>query len=260
MTLRSSIARPIRRLRQAPLIGAALLRIEDAARTVGFALGASRRRRWRDALAASRSSLDVYSIATSAFGTNQSRFEILGLIDRLKRESPRVICEIGVAEGGTNFVLTHALPDVELVLGIDLFVQGRSRLRYFARPDQRLHYFNGPSQSAGMLAQIGAALAGRKLDLLFIDGDHSYAGARDDFLGYRQFVREDGTIAFHDICPDFMTRYGRPSANLAGDVPVLWQKLRRTYPYEEFIENKDQDGFGLGAIRYSSGLPLPADL
>jgi len=203
---------------------------------------------------------DVLSIATSAFGSNQNWPEILGLIDRLKAEEPRVICEIGVADGGTNFLFAHALPKIELMIGVDLFVKGRPRLRFFARPDQRLIYFNGYSQTPAMIARIGAALGGRKLDFLFIDGDHSYSGARDDFLGYRQFVREGGTIAFHDICPDYLTRYGRPTRNLAGDVPVLWKKLSQIFPHEEFVQDKDQDSFGIGAIRYSSTTPIPDDL
>ena len=146
------------------------------------------------------------------------------------------------------------------MLGVDLFVKGRVRLRYFARPGQRLLYFDGASQTPTMVTRIGAALAGRKLDVLFIDGDHSYAGVRIDFLSYKQFVREGGTIAFHDICPDFMTRYGRASRFSAGDVPVFWRKLRQYFPYEEFVQNEDQDAYGIGAIRYSPTAPIPTDL
>jgi predicted O-methyltransferase YrrM len=234
--------------------------MEDAAMTAAFVLLASRRRRWKEMLAQSDSPQDVLLVATSAFASNQNWPEILRFINRVRDEEPRIVCEIGVAGGGTNLLLAHALRRVELVIGIDLFVKGRQRLRYFARPDQRLLYFNGPSQGERMVARVGTALAGRKLDLLFIDGDHSYSGARDDFLAYKPFVREGGTIAFHDICPDYMTRFGRPTGNFAGEVPVLWKKIRELYPHEEFVENVSQDGFGIGAIRYSSVVPMPADL
>jgi len=237
-----------------------VLRVEDAARTLLFALRVGRRRRWRSELASARSPLDVLPIAMAAFGSNQNRIEILGLIERLKTEGHQVVCEIGMADGGTNFLLTHALPKVEFMVGIDLFVKGEPRLRYFARPGQSLHYLGGSSQSPEMIARVGAALAGRKLDLLFIDGDHTYAGVRSDFLNYRTFVREGGTIAFHDICPDFLTRFGRPTGNYSGDVPVLWNKLKKSFPHEEFVESKDQDGFGIGAIRHSSAVPIPPDL
>lgn len=35
--------------------------------------------------------------------------------------------------------------------------------------------------------------------LLFIDGDHSYDGTRDDFVNWNSFVTENGLIAFHDV-------------------------------------------------------------
>lgn len=38
----------------------------------------------------------------------------------------------------------------------------------------------------------------RPLRLLWIDGDHSYAGARADFDGFIRFVEPGGIVAFHD--------------------------------------------------------------
>jgi predicted O-methyltransferase YrrM len=36
------------------------------------------------------------------------------------------------------------------------------------------------------------------LELLFIDGDHSYEGAKADFTRWGAFVRPDGHLLFHD--------------------------------------------------------------
>lgn len=36
-------------------------------------------------------------------------------------------------------------------------------------------------------------------DLLFIDGDHSYASCLKDYKEYKHLVREGGFIAFHDV-------------------------------------------------------------
>jgi hypothetical protein len=134
------------------LIGATLLRLEDSARSASFALRPAQRRRWKNQLETSRSPQDVLSVAISAFGSNQNWPEILDLLKRLNAEDPRIICEIGVADGGTNFLFSHALPHIELMIGIDLFVKGRPRLAYFARPGQRLVYFNGYSQTPEMIA------------------------------------------------------------------------------------------------------------
>ena len=37
------------------------------------------------------------------------------------------------------------------------------------------------------------------IDLIFIDGDHSYEACRDDIAAWAPFVRPGGVIAFHDF-------------------------------------------------------------
>ena len=37
------------------------------------------------------------------------------------------------------------------------------------------------------------------LDLVFIDGDHSYNGVKSDIKKYKGYVKDDGYIVFHDI-------------------------------------------------------------
>ena len=42
----------------------------------------------------------------------------------------------------------------------------------------------------------------KPIDLLFIDGDHSFSGVSSDFFKYFPFVRENGLILMHDAyCP-----------------------------------------------------------
>ena len=83
--------------------------------------------------------------------------------------------------------------------------------------------------------------------MLFIDGDHTYAGAKADFTTYAPFVRSGGRIAFQDIVPDYRTRFGRDTGRWAGDVPRLWQELRGTFAQTwEFVADRDQDGLGIG--------------
>lgn len=42
------------------------------------------------------------------------------------------------------------------------------------------------------------AIGGDKLDLLFIDGDHTLDGVKNDYLRYSKFVRDGGYIIFDD--------------------------------------------------------------
>ena len=111
--------------------------------------------------------------------------------------------------GGTTYLLGQALPSVTRLLGVDLFVRRKQRLRFFARPDQRLTFFDGSSYDPTTVARVARDLGGEKLDLLFIDGDHSLQGVAKDFAAYRGFVRDGGIIVFHDVVQDYTTRYGR---------------------------------------------------
>ena len=42
-------------------------------------------------------------------------------------------------------------------------------------------------------------MEGNKIDVLFIDGDHSYEGVKKDFLNYSDFVRSNGLIILDDF-------------------------------------------------------------
>lgn len=39
----------------------------------------------------------------------------------------------------------------------------------------------------------------KKIDILLIDGDHSYNGVKSDYLKYEPFVKENGIILMHDV-------------------------------------------------------------
>jgi len=55
----------------------------------------------------------------------------------------------------------------------------------------------GDSHDPATMAKLKDRLAGRMVDLLFIDGDHSYASVRADYELYAPLARH--LIAFHDI-------------------------------------------------------------
>jgi predicted O-methyltransferase YrrM len=65
---------------------------------------------------------------------------------------------------------------------------------------------------------VKALLGERKIDLLFIDGDHSYAGEMADYLSYSPLVRDGGIIALHDThsIPDV----GRVFGEIPGKVKI----------------------------------------
>jgi cephalosporin hydroxylase len=88
-----------------------------------------------------------------------------------------------------------------------------------------------------------------EIDLLYIDGDHSYEAARSDFENYCHFVRPYGWIGFHDI--------KKPSMG----VVQYWNEISGKYEHHEFIMQRQHpdaqcsiyegyDVIGTGLLRW----------
>ena len=60
-------------------------------------------------------------------------------------------------------------------------------------------FLAGDSKNVGwLLSKIPA-----KLDVLFIDGDHSYEGVKSDLDNYGFLVQSGGSIVLHDVCSGY---------------------------------------------------------
>lgn len=202
----------------------------------------------------------ILEFARRHFEAGQKTSEILAFAEFARSYTPRVFCEVGTYQSGTHFFLTHALPSVSTTIAIDLLIRNKEKLKLLQKPGQVSVLLEASSRYRTTSRKIEALLAGQPIDLLFIDGDHSYEGVRDDFLAFRGLVREGGLIAFHDICEDYETRYGRKTGQYAGGVPRFWRKLREGFDYREFVDIPEQDGFGIGVIVQAAEARLPRDL
>lgn len=78
----------------------------------------------------------------------------------------------------------------------------------------------------------------RKVDFLFIDGDHSYIGVKLDYYMYKEFVKPGGWIGFHDIKD---TEFHRNNQCFVAD---FWNELSGEKVYF-FGDNSDWGGIGL---------------
>ena len=148
-------------------------------------------------------------------GALQHRAEILPFLKESFPEPPRTIAEIGRARGGTLALLCRAAAPDALIISLDLpgvsysgplssLNKGawrRPLLNAMRGPGQELRMIDGDSKAPASVELFRAALGGRKLDLLFIDGDHLFEGVKSDFELYFGFVKPGGVIAFHDIQP-----------------------------------------------------------
>lgn len=68
------------------------------------------------------------------------------------------------------------------------------------------NYIKGNSSSNKIVNEVNQLIADDGIDILFIDGDHTYNGVRNDFMNYSDLVNEGGFIVFDDyhckISPD----------------------------------------------------------
>ena len=184
------------------------------------------------------------------FGAIQQRSEISALLEILRQNPPKYICEIGTASGGTLFLLSRVCRPDALLLSVDLGLTFERCLVHarFAGRQQRIVSVRGDSRAPETVGRVRSLIRGHALDLLFIDGDHSYEGVQTDFLNYSPLVRPGGLIVLHDIVPDFGTRYGKPTSSHTGGVPVFWEEIKARHRTSELIEDPLQDGYGIGMV------------
>jgi predicted O-methyltransferase YrrM len=181
----------------------------------------------------------------------QKTSEILRLIEIIARAKPKAICEIGAAGCGTTFLLAQAAASDATIIALDLAFDPsrKAALQTFALPDQRLLCLEADSHRPETARFVAAQLEGRSLDVLYLDGDHSYDGVKRDFELYRDLVSPNGMIVFHDIVADYKTRFGIETTSDTGGVPRFWQEIKVSWKrVEEIVEDYEQDGYGIGIL------------
>jgi cephalosporin hydroxylase len=230
---------------------------EDLVALGRYVASPAARRAERDQTSYANSADECFAFAQAHFGVGpvQNLTEIKGLLDLGSENGARTVCEIGTRDGGTSVLFSRVLrPDTLVVM--DLYAKNRWRLRRAAPAGQAVYVIDGDSTHPRTVARLRKRLSGRQLDLLLIDGDHGWSGVRQDFINYRELVREDGLIAFHDICEVRDPDVGR----WTGDVPAFWKLIRTMYESHEFVDTPGQQGLGIGVIRYRRDQPIEAVL
>jgi predicted O-methyltransferase YrrM len=246
-----------RRLAKIESLTLPMAKAKERIEALHFQLDSRQRARLDEDYARCRTIAEYFAFSNRVFGPHQLEPEITNLLELAAKEEPRAVCEIGTANGGTTFLLGQALPTTDVLIGVDLFVRRRPQLVHFKRPGQTVVLIDGDSGCAETLDQVRRALGGRQLDLLFIDGDHTFSGVASDFRLYRELVSAGGLIAFHDIVEDQFTRTGLRTEHWTGDVPRFWQMLKKHYVTHEIVAAPDQDGLGIGVIHYEPSVELP---
>lgn len=112
----------------------------------------------------------------------------------------RAYLEIGIFDRGNLSFVASLLEDDAVLIGIDIQPDEErdALLRASLKPGQRYHAVIGSSRDPEVVAQVTNLLGDRKLDGIFIDGDHTAYGALCDYSLYETLVADDGVFLFHD--------------------------------------------------------------
>ena len=136
--------------------------------------------------------------------TGQNKSELVECL-KIITKIPLYNClEIGTQYGGTFYlwqqickgkIISIDLPNGDFGgLGLDFCIDRNSKLE-----KENSFFILGDSKDSDTKRQLNKILKNEKLDLLFIDGDHSFDGTKHDFEFYSQYVNKGGFIVFHDI-------------------------------------------------------------
>lgn len=185
----------------------------------------------------------------SLIRSNQNEDEIYQLLSLVESVSPKSVLEIGTARGGTLFMLSQVLDPNANIISIDIPKDRYSGgypiwkipiYKSFKRKNQKIKLIRKNSHAVSTADIVQNYLDGHKIDFLFIDGDHSYDGVKKDFEMYHPLVRSGGLIAFHDIVPG-------PTEKVGG-VPEFWKEIKDSYEHKEFVNDWNQERYGIGVI------------
>ncbi len=176
---------------------------------------------------------EIAVAAVRRHGALQKPAELAGLLRHIRPAGRWLVLEIGSDTGGTLWawrqlgaeVIAVSLPDGPFGTGRPLRAHDATVIE-------------GDSHTLATWLQVERVLAGRRADLLFIDGDHTEPGVTADLMAYSQFVEPGGLVALHDICP-----HARPDVG----VRAVWQHLAALPGAAEFVAVPETWG-GIGAV------------
>lgn len=173
------------------------------------------------------------------------------------------ILEIGSKFGGTFHIWNSINPN-GLNISIDMSDGGihggisgeemDKRDELFKSKFSNCHFIRGDSHTWSTHNKFSAILNPKKefestnkfkqLDFLFIDGDHSHKGVKQDFEMYSHFVKKGGCIAFHDII--ISDRHHERDVY----VGEFWNEIKNDERFGsfEFIGDPNQDWAGIGVL------------
>jgi len=108
-----------------------------------------------------------------------------------KLDNRTLFLEIGAKHGGSSMLW--------LKLGFKEGIILDHNIEQFQYEDDRLTLIQGNSHDKSSFGAVFRKLRTRRVDFLYIDGDHTSEGCLADFENYKCLVKPGGIIGIHDI-------------------------------------------------------------
>lgn len=195
-------------------------------------------------------------------GGGQIYDELRQILCILNLMDVKSMIEIGTENGGSLSVWQKMWDSLAMfAVDMDSYGLGKTREERENRwsswltPKQSLDVIWGNSHSLNTALNLGAAMTSRgfeKVDLLYVDGDHSEAGIEADFKMYSPFVRPGGLVLMTDIHPypgrDDVMAY--KFWNRLKPVPISQDEGREPHPrpnwqaFDVYHDKGNQKSFG----------------
>lgn len=190
-----------------------------------------------------------FAMRERAIAVQQVPSEIMEFAKLIAELKPRITLEIGTSRGGSLFILCRLTTRDGTIISVDMpgagygeaYTSAHARLfELFPSKGQSLTLVKADSHSLETLKRVENLLNGKRVELLFIDGDHSYEGVKMDFEMYSPLVADGGMIAFHDIAVH--TKFANCEVNR------FWDEVKLGFRHLEIIADPRQGWAGIGVL------------
>lgn len=179
----------------------------------------------------------------------QHEGELQEFLKIYKEVQPKNIMEIGTFYGGTLWFFIKNNPEIKKIIVLDMPISatderfgemmvGRAQWNDWIPQNVKFNNYAGNSHDNQLIHNIKNEHADNDIDMLHIDGDHTYEGVRADYYNFKDMVRIGGMIIFHDVVGET-------------DVAKFWNELVSEYP-EECKTISHEGGAGIGILKISS--------
>lgn len=168
--------------------------------------------------------------------------------DLVQNIQPKSIVELGTFKGTSLYSFTQSVKDAQLetqLFAVDAW-EGDANTGYYNSGDFTVDLYTHvsntlqtfyPEQRVKLMKmwfiEAREYFVDKSIDILHIDGLHTYEAVKEDYETWKDKVSDDGVILFHDILvPEF-------------GVKELWAEIKSAHPEYFYLDFPHHSGLGV---------------